>query len=393
MARSFSVLVLDGGDYGLLKVLRCLGQSGDVTSHILSRDKKPTAGYSRYCKKYHYNSSRNDNEWIEVIKDIVREHKIDVLLPTTTASIEFASRNYKALSEITHVPPTPEYELLKMAQDKWSFHCFVIEHGLPASPTILFADQTNKVSGTEALDSIEFPVLLKPTQEMGGSGIIKIDKRSDFCSIIEQKKALQPDKRYIVQSYIPGEDLCLGVCCKEGKILSYVLQKDLSLQNNSFGHQKVMEYIHNDMAIEIGSRLVSSMAWDGMAFIDLRIDSRDNTTKLLEVNPRLGRAFLGALAAGVNFPLNLCYSALGIDITDKQREFVRYAHPSAYIRNLMSRIKGKKVPVKLRWRESGLRYSVADPLPELFEIIHKTANIKLFRTLFNGKRRIAGNQA
>jgi hypothetical protein len=77
------------------------------------------------------------------------------------------------------------------------------------------------------------------------------------------------------------------------------------------------------------------------------------------------------LAAGVNFPLNMCYSALGIDITDKQRKSIRYAHPSAYVQNLMSRVKGKKVPVKLKWWESGLRYSVADPLPELVEVIKK----------------------
>ena len=113
------------------------------------------------------------------------------------------------------------------------------------------------------------------------------------------------------------------------------------------------------------------MSWDGMAFIDFRIDNRDNSMKLLEVNPRLGRAFLGALSAGVNFPLNMCFSALGIDITDKQRESVRYAHPSAYVQNIMARIKGKKVPVKLKWSESGLKYSVSDPIPEFVETFRK----------------------
>ena len=64
MKDSFSVLILDGGDYGMLKVLRCLGQAENVTTHILSREKKPVAGYSRFCKKFHYNSSQNDNEWL-----------------------------------------------------------------------------------------------------------------------------------------------------------------------------------------------------------------------------------------------------------------------------------------------------------------------------------------
>lgn len=316
----------------------------------------------------HYNASTNDIEWVEVIKDIAGKHKIDVLLPATNEGIEFVSRNYEALAEIAAVPPTPEYKMLKIAEDKWSFYCFLKEHGLKSSPTILFADQSKIVSKPEVLDSIEFPALLKPTREMGGKGIIKIDSRSDLYDTIEKQKVLQPGQRYIIQSYIPGEDLCLGVCCRQGKILSYVVQKDLSSQNNSFSYQKVMEYVCSDMAMEAGSMLVSSMAWDGMAFIDMRIDKRDNSIKLLEVNPRLGRALLGALAAGVNFPLNLCHCAMGLNITDEQIESVRYAHPSAYLGNLRARISGKKVTVKIKWHESGLRYSVADPLPDIVDV-------------------------
>lgn len=373
MPHSISVLILDGRDYEMLKVLRCLGQTSRIKTHILSRKHRPMAKFSRYCRKCHYHTSKNDTEWIEAIKEIVDKEKIDVLMPITMTGIEFVSRNCSSLKKIAAVPPNPKYKQLKITQDKWSFYCFVKELGLPISPTILLADGTNIISEPAALDSIEFPALLKPTQDMGGRGIIKIDKRSDFYSTIEKKKALQPGQRYIVQSYIPGEDLSLGVCCKQGKILSYVLHKDLSPTNNSFSHQKVIEYVHNDMTIEICSKLLSSMVWNGMAFIDLRIDKRDNTMKLLEVNPRLGRAFLGALTAGVNFPLNLCFSAMGLKISDKQNEDVRYAHPSAYFNILMNRIIGKQIPLKIRWWESGLRFICSDPLPETFDVLGRSA--------------------
>lgn len=381
MSHSFSVLILDGSDYGVLKVLRCLGQSPEVTSHILSRDRKPAAGYSRYCYRCHYNTSHNDMEWIRTIKDIIEKYNIDVLLPTTIESIEFVSRNYEVLNKIASVPPTPNVEQLKVTQDKWSFYCFVKGKELPVAQTLFFADGANIICEPHDLDSFEFPALLKPTKEMGGRGIIKIESSSDLYNIIQRQKVFQPGQRYIIQSHIPGEDICLGALCKQGKILSYVLQKDIFPSNNSYRHQQVMEYVHNDRVIEVGSRLVSSMAWNGMAFIDFRIDKRDNSIKLLEVNPRLGRAFLGALSAGVNFPLDLCLSALDLNISDKQREAVRYAHPSAYFKILKSRIKGKTAPVKLKWHESGLRYSVSDPLPEFVEIFHQMKRIKLFHFL------------
>ena len=162
MTQSFSVLIPDGSDYGLLKALRCLGQAPQVTSYVLSKEKRPVAGYSRYCKKSFYDSSRNDNEWIELIKEIVAEYKIDVLLPTTINGIEFVSKNYDVLTEIVKVPPTPKHDLLQMTNDKWSFYCFVKEHELPVSPTILFADDGQILAEPSALDSIEFPALLKP---------------------------------------------------------------------------------------------------------------------------------------------------------------------------------------------------------------------------------------
>lgn len=385
MPNSFSVLILDGSDSFVLKVLRCLGRDPKVTSHILSRSRKTIAGYSRYCRKSHYNWSHNDAEWIEVIRDVARRCKIDVLLPTTIESIEFVSRNYDALSKIASVPPTPNSEQLNITQDKWSFYCFVKEHEFPTAESILFAEDNNIICKTQPLNSIEFPVLLKPTKEAGGRGIIRIDSQSELFSIIKQKKLLVPKQRYVLQSYIPGEDLCLGALCKNGEILSYVLHKDLLPPSNSFGHQKVMEFVHNDSVIEVGRKLFSALGWNGMAFIDFRIDRRDNSIKLLEVNPRLGRAFLGALSAGVNFPLNLCCSAMGMEIHDKQKS-VRYSHPSAYLKILRSRIIGRPVPIRLKIWESGFRYLVSDPLPEFFGLARRARKIKLLQSLRNRKR-------
>ena len=185
MSRSFSVLILDGGDYGTIKMLRCLGQAPEVTTHILSRIRRPMARFSRYCNKCHFHTSQKDPEWIDVIKDIVRKYKIDVLLPTTTASIEFVSRNCNALKEIAAVPPNPDFKQLKMTQDKWSFYCFASEQGFPVVPTVFVAEGTSITAEPADLDSIEFPALLKPTTEMGGRGIVKIDSRSDFYSAVE----------------------------------------------------------------------------------------------------------------------------------------------------------------------------------------------------------------
>ena len=385
--RSISVLIPDGGHYDTLKVLRCLGQAKEVTSHILSRVRWPISRFCRYSAKCHYYKSQTDSDWIDLIRRLAKQWKIDVVLPSTMKGTELLSLNHEALSGVVAIPPIPNSKMLKIAQDKWAFHCFAEDHKLPVLPTILVADGKRIIADSAELDSINYPALLKPTAEMGGRGIVKIDSPSEFYRLVEQKKILNESHKYIIQNYIPGVDFCLGVLCNSGKISAYTLQRNLIPSENDFGYQKVMEFIKDDRIIELGTKVVSEMLWDGIAFIDFRVDERDKTVRLIEVNPRQGRALLGSLAAGVNFPLILCLNALGITYSNSQRENTRYAHPSAFLHMLKSRFLARPTPVRLKWRESGWRFSVSDPLPDLVGVINRVRKIKLFRRLHNGRQK------
>ncbi|MDD5327566.1 MAG: ATP-grasp domain-containing protein [Phycisphaerae bacterium] len=386
-----SVLVPDGEGYDTLKVLRCLGQAPEVKTHILSQVRWPITRFSRYSAKSHYHTSQNDADWIVAIRRVVQQCKIDVVLPATMKGLELISQNREVFLEASAIPPIPELDMLKTAQDKWSFQRFAEGQGLPVVPTLFVAHGKRIVANSSELDSIEYPVLLKPTNEMGGRGIVKIYSPSDFYYSVEHKKILNEGHEYILQSYIPGVDFCLGVFCEEGRILAYTLQRNLISSENYFGYQKVMEFVKDDRIIELGTQIVSAMAWNGIAFIDFRVDERDGTVKLIEVNPRQGRALLGSLAAGVNFPLISCLSAMGITCSNSQRENTRYAHPSAFLHMLTSRVLARPTPVRLKWSESGWRFSISDPLPDIVEAINCARKIKLFRRFRNRRQKDEGS--
>lgn len=127
--RSISVLIPDGGNYDALKVLYCLGKVPEVKAHILSREKWAMARFSRYCTRCHYHTSQNDDDWIDAIKSVVRKWDIDVVLPVSERGVQFLARNRAAISEFVAIPPVADVELLKMAQDKWSFQVFAVQHG------------------------------------------------------------------------------------------------------------------------------------------------------------------------------------------------------------------------------------------------------------------------
>ena len=62
MSRQFSVLIPDGGGYDALKVMRCLGQASEVTTHVLTGFHLPLARFSRYCGRYHLQKLKDLDE-------------------------------------------------------------------------------------------------------------------------------------------------------------------------------------------------------------------------------------------------------------------------------------------------------------------------------------------
>lgn len=382
---TISVLIPDAEDWLTVKVLRCLGQSSKVKAHLLSRKRKPLSRYSRFCASFHYNNSQNDDEWIDEINKLITKLKINLILPVKVKGVELISKNRARISESARIPPLAEPEKIALTNDKWAFHNFLLQHDLPSIPTI-YAGNSGEDINVQEMDSVEYPALLKPVSEAGGFGIVKVEKAEDLKEAWRDKRIMK-NHEYIFQSYIPADHFSLSVCSRDGEILAYTIYHSL-FQPNPYRIGVLQEFKNHDAILNIGRKLLSELEWNGVANIDFLVDNRDKSVKILEFNPRFWQSLLGSASAGVNFPLLYCLDAMGATTTFRKRH-ITFANTTMYTKTLLSLLRGKRSTTRIRWRESGLRYSVADPLPELVEIIHKRANI--FRSLSNGKRHIQTN--
>ncbi len=376
--RPMSVLIPDGGEaLETVKVLRCLGQASGFTVHILSTARSPSARFSRYCAYLHHHSSQNDDEWVHAIERIVRQWKIDVVLPVTLRGVQLISQRREVISKVSAIPPVPEYELIELARNKWSLYRFAKQRGLPVVPSVFIGKGGEPISGSPDLDSIEYPALLKPTLQSGGFGIVKVDSASDLQSAWKDKRIIQGDE-YILQSYIPCVDVSFSVFCQSGEVMAYTLWRELLPSKEPFRVPRLVEYTYDERAVDVGKRLVSAIGWDGVADIDLICDKRDRSVKILEVNPRFWQSLLGSLTAGVNFPLIACLSAVGEECPDmRQTRYIRYARLSASVHMLLPSFVAGGPAAGFSWRDSSIRFICNDPLPELVYALRRTA--RLFR--------------
>ena len=370
--QSISVLIPDGYDMlGIVKVLRCLGHDPRPKVHVLSKAHLSLARFSRYCKHLHHHSSKNDDEWIEAIKAITRQRKIDVVLPVTLRGVQLISQRREAISKVSAIPPIPQYELIELARNKWWLYQFAKQNGLPVVPSVFIGKAGESISVSPDIDSIEYPALLKPASQRGGSGIVKVDSYSDLENAWKDERIIKGSE-YILQNYISGFDISFSVFCQSGKVIAYTLWKELLPSKEPFHVPRLVEYTEDEHAVDVGRRLVSAIGWNGVADIDLIFDKRDQTVKILEINPRFWQSLLGSLAAGVNFPLMACLTAVGADCPEmKQTRPIKYARPSASFHMLLSRLLGRKLAEGYRIRDSAIRFILSDPLPELVYTLRK----------------------
>jgi len=258
-----------------------------------------------------------------------------------------------------------------LANNKWLLYKFAKQNGLPVIPSAFIGKGGEPIFGSDDLDSIEYPALLKPTLQSGGFGIVKINSPSDLESAWNSGRIIKGSD-YIIQSYIPGYDVSFSVFCQSGQVKAYTLWKELLPPNEPFHIPSLVEYTEDEHAVDIGRRLVATIRWDGVADIDFIFDKRDKTVKILEINPRFWQSLLGSLTAGVNFPQLACLTAMGVECPQtKQTHPVKYASLSASSYMLLSRLLGRKLAEGYSLRNSSIQFIISDPLPELVHTLRK----------------------
>jgi predicted ATP-grasp superfamily ATP-dependent carboligase len=88
------------------------------------------------------------------------------------------------------------------------------------------------------------------------------------------------------------------------------------------GPASFVESVDRPDLVKMGETLLESMEFSGIAEVEFVIDSRDNTPKLMEVNPRFWGSLQGAISSGVDFPA-LHYDLYHDGDVEKNLEYTR----------------------------------------------------------------------
>lgn len=303
----YNVLILDTGTQGYITV-RSLHKAGHKL-FLLYRGKHNYADDSRYVDvKIQTNASYEDEAYLETVKGIVAEQRIDVVIPMSDFSSKFLSKHRDELMPIVKFV-LPDIKTFERGYDKNSLMALCAMNGYPHPQTI------NDVNNIEVLeiDRLKYPLLIKPNHTCGGRGMTLVrnsgELRNKYDSVFRQYGPCH------LQEYIPqgGAQVEVQVYINEQKELvdSSVIYKYRWYPENG-GSSCCATSVKNDEVVDMCYRLLKDIGWVGFADFDLIEDPRDGQLKVMELNPRVPACVKAAVVSGVDWPNIILSEYMGI---------------------------------------------------------------------------------
>ena len=297
--------VIIGGYANAVSALRGLAREGVRTAVILTRE-QDIAQHSRYAHethRVHYLNRRPDG-LIDLL-EAQREHwKGWSLIPTNDYALTALAGHREQLSPWYGVT-APAADVVERVVDKATTYRLAREVGIdvpcsygPATPA------------TAARGDIAFPVVVKPLEgarffELFGKKLLVARDRAELTAAVErvQRSGIQAE----VFDLVPGPDR--NVCNytvyvdQMGRPAAELGVRKLRKSPQFYGCGRAAEVADLSHLRERTLALLQRIGWRGMASVEYKIDQRDGSYRLMEVN---GRCFLiNALPTrcGINYPL------------------------------------------------------------------------------------------
>jgi predicted ATP-grasp superfamily ATP-dependent carboligase len=196
----------------------------------------------------------------------------------------------------------PDYETIDIAQDKAKTARYFTQIGL-AAPITTVADSLLDLEAWQG----DYPAVLKPRRGKGGRGQIKVASLEEAREVWLQ---LKPSTgMYLMQEWIPGPVsnlVSVGVLADAAsKLVGLFSAQRLAVVQTPHIPEGPTAYIrshYNEKYLQTARQFVARSGWRGPAEFEFKIDERDQSLKILEINPRLWAWVDLPIQCGVDFP-------------------------------------------------------------------------------------------
>lgn len=261
--------------------------------------------------KIQIENTEREERYIRDIEKICTKDSIDTIFPSYDPQVYILAKNRQRLAKLGVQVMAPDYETLQTLLDKSETLKMAAAAGFPHPETYLVEE--HNLSDLARL--IEPPWVVRPTASARSRGMVVIQTREELEPAVKRLQARH--KKLIFQEYIPGHlkqnfYMLIG---RDHEVLSMISPKVLRTSHRVYRNSSAaVLFSHRHEYDERIMELIRGLNWHGGLTVQTKIDSRDGTLKLMEINPRFGSHTWYSTEMGINMPLMCLRSFRGESI-------------------------------------------------------------------------------
>lgn len=312
-----TAVVLSLFDTGVA-VARCLGRLGIAVEGYDHNPDMP--GFrSKYCRARTCPNPSLDPDGLLTMLLAAADHlRPKILYPCSDDYVFFVSR-YRDVLQPHFRFLLPEHSTIEIVIDKHRQIKYMKDIGVTV-PATHYAD--SMVSLEQIIDSISFPVFLKPVlghiwRRVFNFKGFESHNKDDLLSLC--RNIFSHNLEFIIQEIIPGDcsnnfETSLYVGTDGNAVGEFTIQK-LRQYPKDLGFGTLTVSTTNDEVQKLSRKVIKDLNWRGFANLEFKYDKRDQTYKFIEINARVWQQIEHAAMLGLNFPLFQYLDLIGIKHT------------------------------------------------------------------------------
>lgn len=378
MSEVIGAAVIIGGDFQGLGIARNL--SGLGVKILVVDPGFCISKFSRYVDRFLRSPSfATPEKFTEFLIKLTVQEKLQkpVLFPTSDMAVHIIAKNREKLLP-HYLVPTPDWQVTIHAYNKKLTYQLATEIGVPI-PRTVFPESEEELS-EQVLD---FPVILKPaiTANFYPVTHLKAIKANDHNELLRKYRYMSSiiDKTEImVQEIIGGGPKNLYSFCSlfsNGTVKAKIMAVRLRQHPMDFGSSSTYVITCNIPQLEeLSAQILKKMNYYGLSEVEFMLDERDNTYKLIDINPRTWAWHTLGAKAGVNFSALLCRDmhneSVQLDSFETGVTWIREVSdvPTALMEIIKQRLNIFDYLRTLRGKKELAVFSRRDPLPFIAEL-------------------------
>ena len=321
--KDITVLITAAGNVFMPGTTACLRNNGERNIRLIGADMSDDPTMLNMVDAYYAVPRGDDPSYIDVLLDICRKEKVDVVLPIMSVELEKLSVSRDKFESIGTKISVSNIDGLRVANDKLKLLSYMRDREYPCAQ--FYSIKTlNELD--EAVFKLGYPlkkVCVKATNASGSRGFRILnantsmfdkffnDKPSSSEMKLEEFRQILAEKNkfpeLLVMEYLPGAEFTVDALADKGKVLECCCRKGLHMENSIMLDSQVVK--RTDIE-KLCSNIITDLNLDGNIGFDIK-ERANGIPIIMECNPRITAGVPVFYYAGVNLPYLCVKKILG----------------------------------------------------------------------------------